>query len=83
MLFVNFFPSQGEHMSFEEARTHVYAGLKGKLLREERAPERRSPFSLCELHIEEPDEQINHCCKEAPTSFSTTEKHMEALETHI
>ncbi|XP_061602041.1 muscular LMNA-interacting protein [Cololabis saira] len=74
---------QGENMSFEKARTQVYASLKGKLLREERAPERRPPFSACELHIEEPNEQINHRGKEASTSFVTTEKRIEALETHI
>lgn len=70
-------------MSFEKARTQVYAGLKGKFLREERAPGRRSPFSVCELHIEEPDEENVHRGKEASTSFSTTEKRMAALETHI
>ncbi|KAM6916227.1 uncharacterized protein mlip [Xenentodon cancila] len=76
---------KGENISFEAGRTQVYAGLKGKLLKEaeERAAERRPPFSGCELHIEEPDEQITYCGKDASTSFVTTEKRMEALETHI
>ncbi|XP_041865535.1 muscular LMNA-interacting protein isoform X3 [Melanotaenia boesemani] len=72
-----------ENTSLEEGQRDLYAGSSEKTLNEERMPERGSPFSVCELHIKEPGEDINHLSKEAPTSFSTTEKHMEAFETHI
>nr|XP_029137232.1 muscular LMNA-interacting protein isoform X1 [Labrus bergylta] len=49
----------------------------------ETTPERRTPFSVCDLQITEPDERISHQVKEASTSFSTTEGRMNTFETHI
>lgn len=72
-----------ENLSLEEGQRDLCAGSSEKMLNEERMPERGSPFSVCDLHIKEPGEEINHLGKEASTSFSTTEKHMEAFETHI
>uniref|UniRef100_A0A3P8TJC7 Muscular LMNA-interacting protein n=1 Tax=Amphiprion percula TaxID=161767 RepID=A0A3P8TJC7_AMPPE len=60
-----------------------HTGSTGKTLSEERKPERRSPFSVCDLQITEPEEQISHLGKDALTSFSPTERHMQAFETHI
>uniref|UniRef100_A0A3Q1FML9 Muscular LMNA interacting protein n=1 Tax=Acanthochromis polyacanthus TaxID=80966 RepID=A0A3Q1FML9_9TELE len=60
-----------------------HTGSKGKTLSEERKPERRSPLSICDLQITEPEEQISHLGKDALTSFSPAERHMQAFETHI
>lgn len=60
-----------------------HTGSKGKTLSEETKPERRNLFSVCDLQITEPEEQISHLGKDALTSFSPTERHMQAFETHI
>ncbi|KAM6997396.1 muscular LMNA-interacting protein isoform 1-T1 [Tautogolabrus adspersus] len=49
----------------------------------ETTPERRTPFSVCDLQITEPDDRISHQRKDASTSFSTTEGRMNTFETHI
>ncbi|XP_005915589.1 mucin-5AC isoform X1 [Haplochromis burtoni] len=67
----------------DEVGKDSHAGTKGKMLREERKAERRSPFSLCDLHIKEPDEQLSRHGKGASASFSSTERHMEGFEAHI
>jgi len=74
------FSFQMENMGVEETQTDLYAGSKGKIRRDEMTSERRGSFSACELHIKEPDEQISRLAKD---SFSTTEKRMEAFETHM
>lgn len=66
----------------DEMGNDVHTGTKGKTFREQRKPE-RSPFPLCDLHITEPEEQISLHGKDASATFSLTERHMEAFETHI
>ncbi|XP_041645337.1 muscular LMNA-interacting protein isoform X2 [Cheilinus undulatus] len=48
----------------------------------ETAPERRSPSSMCDLKITEPEDQISHQLKDS-SPFSATGKRMNAFETHI
>ena len=50
------------------------------MLREERKPEMRTPLSVCDLQIIEPEDQISRPVK---TSFSPAEGRMEAFEAHI
>nr|XP_046258471.1 muscular LMNA-interacting protein isoform X2 [Scatophagus argus] len=63
-----------------EPRKDFYTSSKPQMLREEKKPERRSPFSVCALRITEPEDQISHPVK---TCFSPTEGRMDAFETHI
>ncbi|XP_039994348.1 uncharacterized protein LOC120796070 isoform X4 [Xiphias gladius] len=72
-----------ENMSPEKAGKDFYTSLKGVTMREEGKPERRSPFSLCDLQITEPEDQISQPAKDASASFSPKEGRMEAFETHI
>ncbi|XP_028459152.1 muscular LMNA-interacting protein isoform X1 [Perca flavescens] len=65
-------------MSHEEAGTDFYTTL-----REEWKPERRGPFSVCDLQISEPADQMSPSVKDASTSFSPSKRQMEAFETHI
>ncbi|XP_024153644.2 muscular LMNA-interacting protein [Oryzias melastigma] len=58
--------------SFNEAKTNFYNGSNGKLLMEKRWPE-KSQFSVCELHIKEPDE-ISHPRKGTSAPFSRMEE---------
>ncbi|XP_045926270.1 muscular LMNA-interacting protein isoform X1 [Micropterus dolomieu] len=72
-----------ENMSLEDAGKDLHTSSKGQTLKEERKPERRTPFSMCDLHIIEPEDQISHPVKDASTSFNPAERWMEALQTHI
>ncbi|XP_034753839.1 muscular LMNA-interacting protein isoform X5 [Etheostoma cragini] len=65
-------------MSHEEASTDFY-----KMLREDWKPEHRGPFSVCDLQITEPEDQMSPSVKDASTSFSPTKRQTEAFETHI
>ena len=67
-------------MSPEEAGTHFEKALT---MREERTTERKSPFSVCDLQITEPEDQITQRAKDASAPSSQTEGRMKALETHI
>ncbi|XP_022618664.1 muscular LMNA-interacting protein isoform X3 [Seriola dumerili] len=71
------------NMSPEEAGKDFFTSSKGKTMREERKPGRRSPFSLCDLQITEPEDLIGRPVKDAAASFSPSEGRMEAFETHI
>ena len=77
------FQSQVENVSREKAGKDFFTASKGMTKKEEGRPERRSPFSLCDLQITEPEEQISHPAKDASASFSPTEGRLEAFETHI
>lgn len=68
-------------MSPKEAGKDLCTSSKGVLMRDERKPDRNSPFSLCNLQITEPEDQISRHAKDA--SFSPTKGRMEAFETHI
>uniref|UniRef100_UPI0037E9B011 muscular LMNA-interacting protein n=1 Tax=Semicossyphus pulcher TaxID=241346 RepID=UPI0037E9B011 len=46
-------------------------------------PERRTPFSVCDLQITEPEDPISHPVKDVSTSFSASEGRINAFETHI
>ncbi|XP_018545427.2 LOW QUALITY PROTEIN: muscular LMNA-interacting protein [Lates calcarifer] len=70
-----------ENMSPKEAGKDLCTSSKGVLMRDERKPDRNSPFSLCNLQITEPEDQISRHAKDA--SFSPTKGRMEAFETHI
>ncbi|KAG7216398.1 hypothetical protein INR49_021650 [Caranx melampygus] len=72
-----------ENMNPEEARRGFFTSLKSETTREERKPGRRSPFSLCDLQITEPEDLITPPVKDASASFSPTEGRMGAVETHI
>ncbi|XP_029306134.1 LOW QUALITY PROTEIN: muscular LMNA-interacting protein [Cottoperca gobio] len=72
-----------ESMNLEETGKGFYTRSKGQTLREERKPQRKGQFSVCELQIKEPEEQMSSLAKDVSTSFSTTEGRMEAFETHI
>lgn len=74
---------QVENARLEEAGKDFYTSSKGQTLREERRPERRAPFSVCDLQITEPEDRISQPVKDASTTFSPTEGRMEAFETHI
>ncbi|XP_034465485.1 muscular LMNA-interacting protein isoform X2 [Hippoglossus hippoglossus] len=50
---------------------------------EERTTERKNPFSVCDLQITEPEDQITQCAKDASAPSSQTEGRMKAFETHI
>ena len=69
-----------ESTSREQAGNGFYTSSKGQMLKEERKPERRAPFSVCDLQITEPEDQM---MKGASTSFSPTEGRLEAFLTHI
>ncbi|XP_029376174.1 muscular LMNA-interacting protein isoform X2 [Echeneis naucrates] len=74
--------SEVVNMSLGKAGKDSFKSLKGKTTREERKPE-RSPFSLCNLQITEPEDLICLPVKDASATFSPTEGRMEAFETHI
>ncbi|XP_041803676.1 muscular LMNA-interacting protein isoform X2 [Chelmon rostratus] len=61
-----------------EAGKDFYTSSKGQTLSEQSKPERRAPFSVCDLQITEPEDQISHPVKDASTPFSPTEGRMEA-----
>lgn len=65
-----------------EARRDFFTNLKSQTVREEMKPG-RSPFSLCDLQITEPEDLITLPIKDASASFSPTEGRMGAFETHI
>lgn len=67
----------------EEERRGFFTSLRSETMREERKPGRRSPFSLCDLQITEPEDLITPSVKDASASFSPTEGRMGAFETHI
>ncbi|XP_056252200.1 muscular LMNA-interacting protein isoform X3 [Seriola aureovittata] len=71
------------NMSPEEAGKDFFTSSKGKTMREESKPGRRTPFSLCDLQITEPEDLIGRPVKDAAASFSPSEGRMEAFETHI
>ncbi|XP_036980866.1 muscular LMNA-interacting protein isoform X1 [Acanthopagrus latus] len=58
----------------------LHTSSKSQMLREERKPEMRTPLSVCDLQIIEPEDQISCPVK---TSFSPAEGRMEAFEAHI
>ncbi|XP_008428191.1 mucin-5AC [Poecilia reticulata] len=62
------------------AQTDTVMDSKEKLVENKTAAERRGLFSVCELHIKEPDEQLGLTGKEAGTSFGTTDRNMEVFE---
>ncbi|XP_042357918.1 muscular LMNA-interacting protein isoform X2 [Plectropomus leopardus] len=72
-----------ESKSLEEAGKDFHRSSKGQTLREEKKPERRGPFSVCDLQITEPEDQMSLPVKDASTCFSPTDGRMEAFETHI
>lgn len=72
-----------DNKSLEEIGKDFCTSSKGQTLREERKPVRRSPFSVCDLQITEPEDNTRHPVKDASTSFSATEGRMQAFETHI
>ncbi|XP_047459873.1 muscular LMNA-interacting protein isoform X7 [Mugil cephalus] len=74
---------QVEDMSRDKSGMYLNSGSQGKALRERREPERGSPFTVCDLQITEPEDQISHTGKDVSTSFSPTERRMETFETHI
>ncbi|KAI9535229.1 hypothetical protein NQZ68_002783, partial [Dissostichus eleginoides] len=61
-------------MNLADAGTDFYSRSKGQ---------KRGPFSVCELKIKEPEDQMSPLVKAASTSFSPREGRMEAHETHI
>lgn len=61
-------------MNLADAGTDLYSRSKGQ---------KRGPFSVCELQIKEPEDQMSPLVKAASTSFSPREGRMEAHETHI
>lgn len=63
-----------------EVRTDSFMGSKGKLVEDKMTAERRGLFSVCELHINEPDEQLSPTKKEGGSSFGTTDRNMEVFE---
>ncbi|KAM4729221.1 uncharacterized protein mlip [Anableps anableps] len=63
-----------------EAQTGLFMDSKGKLVEDKTTAEKRDLFSVCELHIKEPDEQLSPTGKEAGTSFGTTDRNMEVFE---
>lgn len=65
-----------------EAEKDFYTSSKRQMLRDEWKPE-RTPSSVCDLQITEPEDHISPLVKDAATSFSPTEGRMEAFETHI
>lgn len=70
-------------MNTEESEKDFYSCSNGQASREERKPERRNLFSVCDLYITEPGEQLSHPVKDYSTPFRPTEGKMEAFETHI
>ncbi len=66
-----------------EAGKGFYRSPKGQTLREEKKPDRESPFFVCDLQIAEPEDLIGRPVKDASASFSPAEGRMEAFETHI
>lgn len=66
-----------------EAGKDFYTSSKRQMRREEWKPERRTPFSVCDLQITEAEDRISPLVKDASTSFGPTEGRMEACQTHI
>ncbi|XP_026164665.1 muscular LMNA-interacting protein isoform X2 [Mastacembelus armatus] len=59
-----------KNMSHEEARKYFCSSPKVQTSRQERKPERRrSPFSVCDLQITEPEDQISHHVKDGSSSY--------------
>nr|XP_019944182.1 PREDICTED: muscular LMNA-interacting protein isoform X2 [Paralichthys olivaceus] len=71
------------NVSPEEAGTHLCTSSKGITMGEERKKERKSPFSVCDLQITEPEDQVTQCAKDASAPSSQTKGRMKAFETHI
>ncbi|KAM9365193.1 uncharacterized protein mlip [Pholidichthys leucotaenia] len=71
-----------EKVTPEEAKTGLYKGSQGKMMRKEMKTEIR-PFSTYDLQIIEPEEQLSRCGKDASNTFSVNERHIETFETHI
>ncbi|XP_017268484.1 muscular LMNA-interacting protein [Kryptolebias marmoratus] len=69
--------------SISRDETDLLTSSKGRLLKEEMMPERRGLFSVCELYIKEPDEQISPSGQKTATSFSAAEKNMAMSEACI
>ncbi|XP_060943767.1 muscular LMNA-interacting protein [Limanda limanda] len=63
-----------------EAGTHFEKGIA---MREGRTTERKSPFSVFDLQITEPEDQNTQCAKDASSPSSQTQGRMKAFETHI
>ncbi|KAM7385694.1 hypothetical protein PAMP_001756 [Pampus punctatissimus] len=72
-----------QNNSLQETRKDCYTSSKGQISSEEKKPDRRTPFSVFDLQIREPEDQISHPGKDVSTSFSPTEGWMEVFETHI
>lgn len=72
-----------ESTSLQKGGNGFYTSSKGQMLKEERKPERRGPFSVCDLQITEPEDQMSPLVKDASTSFSPAEGRLEAFLTHI
>lgn len=70
-------------MSPEKSEKDFYSCLNGQTSREEGKRERRSPFSVCDLYITEPEEQLSHRVKDVATPFRPAGGRKEANETHI
>ncbi|XP_053291917.1 muscular LMNA-interacting protein isoform X2 [Pleuronectes platessa] len=68
------------NVSPEEAGTHFEKGIT---MSDGRTTERKSPFSVCDLQIAEPEDQTTQCAKDASAPSSQTEGRMKAFETHI
>lgn len=69
--------------NLEEKGKDFYRSSKVQTLRDERKPERGGPFSVCDLQITEPEDQMSPPVKDASTCFSPSERQKEAFETHI
>ncbi|XP_047207685.1 muscular LMNA-interacting protein isoform X3 [Girardinichthys multiradiatus] len=69
-----------ENIRLEGAQTDFFVGSKGKLVEAKTTAERRGLFSVCELHIKEPDEQLSPTGKEAGKSFGTTDRNIEVFQ---
>ncbi|XP_026212432.1 flocculation protein FLO11 isoform X2 [Anabas testudineus] len=74
---------QVEDVSPEKSEKDFYSCLNGQTSREEGKRERRSPFSVCDLYITEPEEQLSHRVKDVATPFRPAGGRKEANETHI
>ncbi|XP_034465490.1 muscular LMNA-interacting protein isoform X6 [Hippoglossus hippoglossus] len=68
------------NVSPEQAGAHFEKDIT---MGEERTTERKNPFSVCDLQITEPEDQITQCAKDASAPSSQTEGRMKAFETHI
>ncbi|XP_049927177.1 uncharacterized protein mlip isoform X2 [Epinephelus moara] len=72
-----------ESKSLEDVGKDFYMSSKGQARREEKKPERRGPFTVCDLQITEPGDQTSPTVKDASTCFGPTQRRREAFETHI